>query len=98
MENMQSKNPVKEENKNETITELAHRHAKDEKHTTTNEELKNAKVVLSQNVKADDENLFDVDNTTVIPPFAMEKKDDKDEKNDKDEKMSAPNPYDILRG
>src|SRR5215210_2379390 len=43
-------------------------------HTTTDEELKNAKVVLSQNVKADEESLFEADNTTIGPPLAMEKK------------------------
>ncbi len=99
MENMQSQDYNKEESKNETITELAHRHLKDENHTTTDEELKNAKVVLSQNIKADEENLFEVDNTTVVPPLSTDKKDNiDDEENDKNEEKSLPNPYDILGG
>ncbi len=99
MEKMQSKNFNEQENKNETISELAHRHIKDEGHTTTDEELKNAKVVLSQNVKEDKENLFKVDNTTLIPPLAIEKKENmNDEENDKNQEKSLPNPYDILGG
>lgn len=99
MENRQSKDTVEQKNKIETISELAHRHAKDEKHTTTDEELKNAKVVLSQNVKADEESLFEADNTTVIPPLPIEKKVDIDnERSDEDEETSPPNPYNILGG
>ena len=32
---------------NETISQLAHRHIKDRNHTTTDEELRNAKIELS---------------------------------------------------
>lgn len=96
---MKSENNNEKQNKNETITELAHRHAKDESHTTTNEELKNARVVLSDNVKADEQSLFEVDNTTIIPPLAEEssenRKDNEDEKNDE---RFLPNPYDVLGG
>lgn len=98
MENMQSKN-LQEENKNETITELAHRHLTDESHTTTDEELKNAKLVLTENVKADEGNLFEVDNTTIIPPLPGENSDktDDDENDNKDEKPMST-PFDILGG
>lgn len=102
MQSIQLKNINQKENENETISELAHRHVKDETHTTTDEELKNAKVVLSQNVKSDGENLFEVDNSTVIPPLIKENDEDvNDEDNDKNnenDEKSLPNPYDILGG
>jgi len=66
-------------------------------HTTTDEELKNAKVVLSQNVKADEESFFEADNTLIVQSLAMEKKDVIDnEGNDQDEERSPSNPYDML--
>lgn len=95
MENLQSKELNQKENKDESIEELAHRHMKDESHTTTDEELKNAKVVLTDNVKADEEKLSEVDNTSITTHLT-----DRNGENlidDNDEKPMS-NSYDILGG
>jgi len=101
-----SENPQKNDNKSETITELAHRHLTDEDHTTTDEELRNAKLELTENVKEDPQNLFEVDNTPVIAPSHDEieieeenktKDEDKEDDEDENEKGDLPNPYNILR-
>lgn len=89
-------NPLK--NKRETITQLAHRHLKDEKHTTTDEELRNAVWELSGDVHTDEENLFEIDNTTIIPPLPFEDNNNEDKDNNTGKNnTSVPNPYDILR-
>ncbi|MDB5250708.1 MAG: hypothetical protein JWQ40_5102 [Segetibacter sp.] len=68
------------DSKNETISELAHRHLTDENHTTSDEELMNAKVELSSDAKGDNENgaeAADADDTlSGISP--------------------VPNPYDVV--
>ncbi|MBA4139512.1 MAG: hypothetical protein H0X70_03250 [Segetibacter sp.] len=94
------KNPKKGD-KAETITELAHRHLKDETHTTTDEELRNAKLELTANVEADADNLYEVDNTPLTSDEAKDNNynKDKDEKKEdnKDDKGDLPNPYTVLQ-
>lgn len=89
--------------KSETIAELAHRHLKDENHTTTDEELRNAKVELTGVVEEDPYNLSKVDNTTVIPSINDEpesnsyyKDKDGDKDDDDNQKGNLPNPYEVL--
>ena len=96
-----SKNPPEKVSTSETITELAHRHLHDEGHTTTDEELRNAKVELTGNIKEDPENLFEVDQAPVTSPLQNKtEKDtnlkDEDKESDKDKKGDLPNPYTIL--
>jgi hypothetical protein len=50
---------------NETITQLARRHFKDKSHTTTDEELRNAKIELSDIVSVSAGNLYELKNITV---------------------------------
>jgi len=50
---------------NETITQLARRHFKDKSHTTTDEELRNAKIELSNIVSINSGNLYELKNITV---------------------------------
>ena len=86
--------PHKGVEKSETISELAHRHLKDEKHTTSDEELRNAKVEFSEDADTSDESLFDIDNTTVD---GTSKKTNDDGMNSTDEDESTPpNPYTVL--
>ncbi len=101
-----SENPQKNDNKSETITELAHRHLTDEDHTTTDEELRNARLELTENAKVDTENLFEVDNAPVTASLHDEikneadnkvKDEDKEDDEDENEKGDLPNPYNILR-
>ena len=90
--------------KSETISELARRHMTDENHTTSDAEIRNAKVEFSENVHEDPalEELFEVDNETVFPSFSNEEdspKKDKDEPehdSDSQAKTSPPNPYNVL--
>lgn len=86
-----------------TISELAKRHLADPDHTTTDEEMKNATIELTESVQVDPGNLTEVDNTTVIPPFDFEKdpgektrEEVKDDEKEKQHKDSPPNPYDVL--
>jgi hypothetical protein len=83
--------------KRETISELAHRHLRDEKHTTTDEELRNAMFELSDPEVPEDTSLFEVDNSTVIPSEADNgpggHKDGNTEEVDQDD---VPNPYTVL--
>jgi ribosome biogenesis SPOUT family RNA methylase Rps3 len=55
--------------KKETIRELASRHLKDPNHTTTDEEIRNAKVVIDGTDLEDDEMLFETNSTTVPNPY-----------------------------
>ncbi len=99
MQNKQTplpENSKPKKSKGETISELAHRHLRDEKHTTTDEELRNATVELSDSAEPQDASLFDVDNTTVIPSASDDVQSiDEDVKSDKGED-SVPNPYSVL--
>lgn len=80
-----------------TITELAKLHSSDPTHHTTDEELRNATLELTGNVTVDEESLFEIDNTTVIPPMDFEKEDKTEKKDDSDDtKDRVPNPYDVL--
>lgn len=94
-QNINSSDTSKEEVKPETITELAHRHLMDESHTTSDEELRNAKVEFSEEAETTEGNLFEVDHTTITgetenKETVAEDDDDKDKHND------PPNPYTIL--
>lgn len=66
---MGSNNFNQKENNNETIDELAQRHLRNESHITSDEELKNAKVFLTENVKADEEKLSEVHSTSIKTPL-----------------------------
>ena len=98
---MQAQNTQVKEKKALTISELAHLHLTDQNHTTTDEELRNAKVELtsSEDIAIDEENLFEVDNSTVFAALSDEsenKKENEDGRHRKNE-SSLPNPYDVLR-
>ena len=99
----QTRNSNQQVIKGETIRELAHRHMLNKNHTTTDEELKNARIEFSNSYDTsytDLALLSEVDNTTIFPPLNFEKNitlsgnQDQDQKKDK---TSPPNPYDILR-
>lgn len=49
---------------NETITQLARRHLKDMSHTTTDEELRNAKIELS-NIRVNKNNAYTITSCTI---------------------------------
>ena len=49
-----------EQRANETISELAHRHIKDRNHTTTDEELRNAKIELSNIASINITNIYSI--------------------------------------
>lgn len=89
-------NPKKR--KGETISELAHRHLRDKNHTTTDEELRNATVELSNDyVEGQDNSLFEVDNTTVITSATTDRiSTDKDVKSENGDNNNVPNPYSVL--
>ena len=89
-----NKSPEKKE-LGETISELAHRHLQDPNHKTTDEELRNARIELSTPPPTDDENLFEVDNSTVLPHLPGEDDQD-DNKKESDHEGRSPNPYDLL--
>jgi hypothetical protein len=95
-ENKRTSNDESDGNKQETISELAHRHMLDENHTTSDEELRNAKLEFTDVPPGDedDERMAEVDNTTVIPPIPGEEK--LLPGNEKDEDKDIPNPYDVL--
>ena len=63
-----SSNSTQIQARKETIRELANRHLKDPNHTTTDEEIRNAKVVIDEMVEMDEdvERMFRVDNSTVL--------------------------------
>ena len=90
-------------NKGETINELAHRHMLNPNHTTTDEELKNARIEFADNSASfeDLEKLTEVDNSTVLPGLSLENNDsaancDGNASMNKNE-SSVPNPYDVLK-
>jgi hypothetical protein len=80
----------------ETISELARRHMQDENHTTSDEEMRNAKVEFSENVAVDDrlEQLVAADNETVLPALPGEEATSSDA--DDNSKQTPPNPYTVL--
>jgi hypothetical protein len=86
--------------KKETISELAHRHLKDPNHTTTDEELRNATVELTENVE-EPESLHEIDHTPVIGSGSDAVNEEADTSNDDDNKKGnrdddLPNPYSVL--
>lgn len=99
----QAKNNItQKDNKSETIRELAHRHLLDQNHTTSDEELKNARIEFNDNYDTSIEGLSEmseIDNNTVLPPLPFEKNNhDLDNKtsNSNIPEKSVPNPYDVL--
>ena len=83
--------------KNETIRELASRHLNNEEHTTSDEEIRNAKIEEDATVPDMQGDLHEVDNTTIIPPLPGETDDDsRDDEDDDNYKGRVPNPYDVL--
>ena len=86
----------------ETIKELAHRHLTNAEHTTTDEELKNARLEFTEvEVDPDNERMFEVDQTPVLQALPSEenKQDKEEEDDDEDENnkdRGVPNPYDVL--
>jgi hypothetical protein len=81
----------------ETISQLAHRHLKDPNHTTSDEELRYAKVELTGYLEPDRENLFEIDNTPIFPPFEGEaNRFSGDEKITREKSSAPPNPYNII--
>ena len=79
--------------KSETISELAHRHLTDENHTTSDEEMKNATVELSEDGKVDDGNIPEAESSTVSPKVNEEGNNGEDTKS---ETPAFPNPYDVI--
>lgn len=88
--------------KGETISELARRHRLNENHTTTDEELKNARIEFNDNFDTSVEDLFNlsnVDNNTVLPPLPFEKNAGNINNESPDSntgQKSFPNPYNVL--
>ncbi len=81
----------------ETISELARRHLTDESHTTTDEELLNAKVELSKVFDTSEDNLYTVDHRTILPPSPGEAEEDAGDVKEEND-SPVPNPYDVLGG
>jgi hypothetical protein len=88
--------------KSETIRQLAHRHMLDENHTTTDEELKNARIEFIDDFDTPFEGWSDhskVDNNTVLPPLPFRQNADNINNNSSDfntDQKSFPNPYNVL--
>lgn len=91
-----SENVKPRKGKSETISELAHRHLRDENHTTTDEELRNATVELTDSAEAQDTSLFEVDNATVIPSGTDQEQNNDADLKSKDGDDEVPNPYTVL--
>lgn len=53
---------------NETIRQLARRHLRDKSHTTTDDELRNAKIELSNVAGVNKINLYAVESYTISNP------------------------------
>ncbi len=100
-ENPSSNKPGKKKGKTETISELAHRHLRDQNHTTSDEELRNATVEFGDDEGAPDESLYEIDNTPVVPSKGNKADNtavangDNLRKN-KDDEDDIPNPYKVL--
>ncbi len=92
--------PVKHQ---ETISELAERHMKDPNHVTTDEEIKNAVVVVegASNPPEDLEKLIEGSDKTVLPPIFKSDEDRVDNRPETDEYENTndgfPNPYNVLK-
>ncbi len=88
--------------KGETISELAHRHMLNKNHTTSDEELKNARIEFDESPDpsvSELSKLSDVDHSTVFPPLPFEKNstEDKETSELNTKKSPVPNPYDVLK-
>ena len=88
--------------KSETIRELARRHLLNQNHTTTDEELKNARIEFNDNFDnsvEDLSNLSNVDNNTLLPslPFEHDSENINNMPSDSNtDQKSFPNPYNVL--
>lgn len=92
-----SDNATPKKGKSETISELAHRHLRDENHTTTDEELRNATVELTDDERTQDNSLYEVDHTTVTSSSTEDELNtDADIKSGDDANNKVPNPYSVL--
>lgn len=76
----------------ETITELAHRHLKDQSHSTTDEELRNARVVVDGSVSEVKEDSSSPNFPEKVQPLEIDKLISKEE----NPEQKVPNPYDVL--
>jgi len=103
---MESKNHLfddnnnSDQNKGETIRELAHRHLMDKNHVTTDEELTNAKLELNGEVDLEtpEHDLNDADEATLTDADSVDQTSNKesDDSDNKGTSSDVPNPYDIL--
>lgn len=91
-----SENVNPRKGKSETISELAHRHLRDENHSTTDEELRNATVELTDSAEDQDKSLYEVDNTTVIPSSVDNGLSTDADAKSGDGDDDVPNPYKVL--
>jgi hypothetical protein len=100
---LNEKKPVSPEtsskSKTETIRELAHRHLLDEHHTTSDEELRNATVEITDSNEGHDDSLFEIDNTPVIASDYSRDNSAKEKEKAEDEhtRQNIPNPYDVIK-
>ena len=101
--NYSTKNTTKpKDGKSETIRQLAHRHMLDQNHTTTDEELKNARIEFNDDFDTPFEgwsDLSNVDNNTVLPPLPFEQSADNINNKPSDFNTGQtpfPNPYDVV--
>jgi hypothetical protein len=101
--NYSTENSIRpKDGKSETISQLARRHLLNQYHTTTDEEIKNARIEFNDNFDASVEdlsNLSNVDNNTVLPPLSYKQNggDINDESSDSNtDQKSFPNPYNVL--
>ncbi|WP_207492065.1 hypothetical protein [Aridibaculum aurantiacum] len=91
-------NQITSDKKPLTISELAKRHLFDPNHSTTDEEMRNAQLELTGSV-GEDKSLYEIDNTTLIPPTEFETKAARESEDDDDNDSGTgriPNPYDVL--
>lgn len=87
-----------ENQKSETITELAHRHQNNETHTTTDEELRNARVELSNTDNKEIDGFSRENKSTTPATLARADRESEPEQNEEDDEPEnrVPNPYNIL--
>ena len=66
--NAYTEKPNSELTESETIRQLARRHLRDRSHTTTDDELRNAKIELSNIAGVNKINLYTVESYTIYNP------------------------------
>ena len=80
----------------ETISELARRHLKDQNHTTSDEELRNARVVLDEAASDMEESSSNSDTRTKELQVEGDNSESKKEPKGFEQQGHPPNPYDVL--